>query len=358
MWACLSLLTTLCLLHGGEATTDVVTCHPPLPWRIGDVEPMKDTMGRVTVVALLHAGGAFCLVQASRMEHLIWSLEVQGFKDVAYMAINHQGEEAQQLHTVLGQRLSRNVTLYKQSGQQPDVWQTLGGEWSDFLIYDRCGRLTAHISLPYSTIGQGYVESAIKDAYCIRRCGHCTRENVETPEECAASKQPNADAPQGAQEQAGRRENHNQQGFRPQWHEQGGKVVHSQHKFELGQRQEGAYIHQIQQDAARPCEGETDTCKLMLKCMMAGLPGMAKCCCDCPTPSANVNRQHEPCLCTEALPAVCTCPRTTFITEACHCRAPPDCQPTSRGWGGGVYAPDGNVVIGVGDTTGIDVVNM
>ncbi|TNN39758.1 Selenoprotein Pa [Liparis tanakae] len=326
MWACLSLLTTLCLLHGGEAKSDGALCQTPPAWGIGDVEPMKDTMGHVTVVALFNPGMAFCLVQASRMEHLIWSLEVQGLKDVAYMAINHQGEEAQQLHAVLGQRLSRNVTLYKQSGQQPDVWQTLGGETSDFLIYDRCGRLTTHLSLPYSTIGQGYVEGAIKDAYCNRTCGHCAHESVQTPAECAASKQPNADAPQGAQEQAGRLRNPNH----PHGHgQQGGSVVHRKHKFELGQRQEGAYIRQIQHDPAGPCDGETDTCKLILKCKTEGVPGTTDCCCDCPTLFADGNLEHEPCQC-NWMNRSCDCHKLPDKRETCQCRKHPDCSPPSR----------------------------
>uniref|UniRef100_A0A3Q3NEI4 Selenoprotein P n=1 Tax=Mastacembelus armatus TaxID=205130 RepID=A0A3Q3NEI4_9TELE len=84
------------------------------------------------------------------------------------MVINHQGQQAQRLHAMLEQRLSENITLYKQDEQQPDVWKTLGGQKDDFLIYDRCGRLTHHISLPYSIIGQGHIESAIRDTYCNR----------------------------------------------------------------------------------------------------------------------------------------------------------------------------------------------
>lgn len=71
------------------------------------------------------------------MDSLRQKLERQGLKDVIYMVINHQGEQAQRLHAVLTQRLSVNITVYKQDEQQPDVWQTLGGEKDDFLIYDR-----------------------------------------------------------------------------------------------------------------------------------------------------------------------------------------------------------------------------
>lgn len=73
----------------------------------------------------------------SRLDGLRQKLENQGLKDVVYMVINHQGEQAQRLHAMLAQKLSENITLYKQGEQQPDVWQTLSGEKDDFLIYDR-----------------------------------------------------------------------------------------------------------------------------------------------------------------------------------------------------------------------------
>uniref|UniRef100_A0A3P9PQE5 Selenoprotein P n=3 Tax=Poecilia reticulata TaxID=8081 RepID=A0A3P9PQE5_POERE len=113
------------------------------------------------------------------------------------MVINHQGEQAQRLHPMLAERLSDKISLYKQGEQQPDVWQALNGKKDDFIIYDRCGRLTHHISLPYSVIGHGHIESAIKEAYCNRMCGACSHETAETPEGCRATPnaQPEADAP-------------------------------------------------------------------------------------------------------------------------------------------------------------------
>uniref|UniRef100_A0A3Q1F139 Selenoprotein P n=1 Tax=Acanthochromis polyacanthus TaxID=80966 RepID=A0A3Q1F139_9TELE len=159
-------------------------CLLPPAWKIGDVEPMKGAMGRVTVVALLQAimvSDGFLL---NRMDGLHQQLESEGLKNVTYMVVNHQGVQAQRLHTMMAQRLSENITLYKQDEQQPDVWQTLRGDKDDFLIYDRCGRLTHHISLPYSIIGQGHIEGAIRDAYCQRTCGECAYESAEIPEEC------------------------------------------------------------------------------------------------------------------------------------------------------------------------------
>uniref|UniRef100_A0AAQ6AI35 Selenoprotein P N-terminal domain-containing protein n=3 Tax=Amphiprion ocellaris TaxID=80972 RepID=A0AAQ6AI35_AMPOC len=129
------------------------------------------------------------------MDGLHQQLEGEGLKNVAYMVVNHRGAQAQRLHTMMAQRLSENITFYKQDEQQPDVWQTLGGDKDDFFIYDRCGRLTHHISLPYSIIGQGHIEGAIKDAYCKRTCGECSYESAEIPEECKQKSDAQPDTP-------------------------------------------------------------------------------------------------------------------------------------------------------------------
>lgn len=57
MWKCFNVLLTLCLLHGGGAESDGggARCQIPPGWQIGDVDPMKEAMGRVTVVALFQA---------------------------------------------------------------------------------------------------------------------------------------------------------------------------------------------------------------------------------------------------------------------------------------------------------------
>ncbi|KAF3851223.1 hypothetical protein F7725_012995 [Dissostichus mawsoni] len=85
-----------------------------------------------------------------------------------------------------------------------------------------CGRLTHHISLPYSIIGQGHVDSAIKDTYCKRICGDCRYESTETAEECKgnADTQPDtAPAVEGDTGHAhhhGRHDGADQQGVRQQ----------------------------------------------------------------------------------------------------------------------------------------------
>ncbi|CAB1448764.1 unnamed protein product [Pleuronectes platessa] len=238
---------------------------------------------------------------ASRLDGLRLKLESQGLRDVTYMVINHQEERAQRLHTLLAQRLSENIVLYKQEEQQPDVWQTLVGGKDDFLIYDRCGRLTHHISLPYSIIGQGHVESGIKDTYCKRMCGDCTHESAEIPEECKekADVQPDAGAAPAVEEGTGHghghghhhghhhghdharhgdnhgfhprgfghggghhqgqhhgnHDNHDhgqsqtQQELSPQGQEQNGQVFQRQQHAELGQMQQAVQIDQVPQEA-------------------------------------------------------------------------------------------------------------
>lgn len=124
------------------------------------------------------------------MDGLHQKLESRGLQNISYMVVNHQGEQSQRLHPLLAQKLSVNITLYKQEAQQADVWQALNGEKDDFLIYDRCGRLTNHISLPYTIIGHGHIEKAIREAYCNRTCGDCAHETADIPEECTKAPEP------------------------------------------------------------------------------------------------------------------------------------------------------------------------
>lgn len=55
----LGLVLALCLLPGGGAELEEGgggrRCKPAPPWTIGAVDPMKEALGQVTVVALLQA---------------------------------------------------------------------------------------------------------------------------------------------------------------------------------------------------------------------------------------------------------------------------------------------------------------
>lgn len=57
MWKTLSLTLALCLLVGcsAESETDGARCKPPPVWKTGEEEPMKNSLGRVTVVAYFQA---------------------------------------------------------------------------------------------------------------------------------------------------------------------------------------------------------------------------------------------------------------------------------------------------------------
>ncbi|CAL8249254.1 unnamed protein product [Merluccius merluccius] len=127
------------------------------------------------------------------MDSLRQKLESQGLVDVNYMVVNHHGNEAQRLHPMLVSRLSSDIKLYKQD-RDTDVWQALNGEKDDFLVYDRCGLLTFHVSLPYSIIGQGHIEDAIKATYCKRICPDCPHESVDAPAACDRPVEPELEA--------------------------------------------------------------------------------------------------------------------------------------------------------------------
>lgn len=57
MWGSLGLTLLAGLLVGcrAESETGGAQCKPAAVWRIGDVEPLKESLGRVTVVAFLQA---------------------------------------------------------------------------------------------------------------------------------------------------------------------------------------------------------------------------------------------------------------------------------------------------------------
>lgn len=161
--------------------------------------------------------------------------------NVTFMVVNHHGEQ-EGSHDLLARVLSENITLYRQEPQQPDVWQALSGEKDDFFIYDRCGRLTSHISLPYSIIGQGNIETAIRDAYCKPICGDCNDQNYEALEECNRPEEfkPETDTAHGH----GHHHGHHHHGHRGHGHGHGhGRDLDSrpahghggQQEFDMGQ---------------------------------------------------------------------------------------------------------------------------
>lgn len=109
------------------------------------------------------------------------------------MVVNNRDERSQKLHHLLEERLL-NITLYAQDLTQPDVWQAVNAEKDDILVYDRCGRLTYHLSLPYTILSHPHVEEAIRKTYCDGICGECNIESSLQLEECKKSTDVNTPA--------------------------------------------------------------------------------------------------------------------------------------------------------------------
>lgn len=113
------------------------------------------------------------------MEDLRVKLEEQGFSNISYVIVNHQGISSRLKYVHLKNKVSEHISVYQQEENQTDVWTLLNGNKDDFLIYDRCGRLVYHIGLPFSSLSFLYVEEAIKIAYCEDKCGNCSLTTLE-----------------------------------------------------------------------------------------------------------------------------------------------------------------------------------
>lgn len=182
MWKSLGLALALCLLpwRGTESHIPSSICKQPPSWSIAEQDPMLNSLGSVTVVALLQASWYLCILQASRLENLRVKLENEGYSNISYVVVNHQGINSQLKYIHLKNKVSHHILVYQQEENQTDVWTLLKGSKDDFLIYDRCGRLVYHLALPYSFLTFPYVEEAIKIAYCEETCGNCS---LMTPED-------------------------------------------------------------------------------------------------------------------------------------------------------------------------------
>lgn len=94
--------------------------------------------------------------------------------DVRYVIVNEQAPLSRAMFGELQRHAPPGVPVLQQQPHEPDVWQLLGGDKDDFLVYDRCGRLAFHIQLPYSFLHLPYVESAIRFTHRKDFCGNCS----------------------------------------------------------------------------------------------------------------------------------------------------------------------------------------
>ncbi|XP_048458409.1 selenoprotein Pb-like [Rhincodon typus] len=153
-------------------------CKVAPHWEIADRKPMEEQIGHVVVVALLKASCGFCLTQATKLGSLRDKLKHQGLKDIHYMIVNEKSPQSRAMLWELKRHTPEDIPVYQQSPFQRDVWSILQGNKDDFLIYDRCGKLTFHIVLPYSYLQFRYTEAAIRATYNKDICGNCGIGNI------------------------------------------------------------------------------------------------------------------------------------------------------------------------------------
>ncbi|KAJ1070358.1 hypothetical protein K5549_018213, partial [Capra hircus] len=204
MWRGLGLALALCLLltGGTESQGQSSYCKQPPAWSIKDQDPMLNSYGSVTVVALLQASCKHytCHQRYFRLEDLRVKLEKEGYSNISYVVVNHQEISSRLKYVHLKNKVSEHIPVYQQEDDQPDVWTLLNGNKDDFLIYDRCGRLVYHLGLPYSFLTFTYVEDSIKTVYCEDKCGNCSLKTQEDEDFCKnvslATKEKTAEASQ------------------------------------------------------------------------------------------------------------------------------------------------------------------
>ncbi|XP_025110174.1 selenoprotein Pb-like [Pomacea canaliculata] len=139
-------------------------CHQAPRFTVNGVEPLQQTRGKVTVVALLISTCSFCLQQAERPQcgdvHYKWG--VGGSPD----NINN-----------LVSRVSFPVY---QDDSSEQIWnQVFRGRKDDILIFDRCGKLTYHLEFPAVYLGYNYVRTAIRRTLNRPICPACQDQSTD-----------------------------------------------------------------------------------------------------------------------------------------------------------------------------------
>ncbi|KAI1883139.1 hypothetical protein AGOR_G00242150 [Albula goreensis] len=135
-------------------------CKLPPHWEIAGQTPMESLRGKVAV--------------ASRLGNLRDKLARSGLMDVGFLVVNERTAMSRAMYWELKRRVAEGIPVYQQAALQDDVWEALQGDKDDFLVYDRCGRLTFHIVLPYSFLHYPFIEAAIRATYHKDICGNCS----------------------------------------------------------------------------------------------------------------------------------------------------------------------------------------
>ncbi|KAK2868667.1 hypothetical protein Q7C36_000538 [Tachysurus vachellii] len=137
-------------------------CKVAPRWEIDGRSPMNELLGNVVV--------------AAKMGDLRDKLARGNLTSVAFLIVNEQDAFSRAMYWELKKRTAVGIPVFQQGPLQDDVWDTLQGDKDDFLVYDRCGRLTFHIVLPFSFLHYPYVEAAIRATYFKNIC-NCTQLN-------------------------------------------------------------------------------------------------------------------------------------------------------------------------------------
>uniref|UniRef100_M3XHZ2 Selenoprotein P N-terminal domain-containing protein n=2 Tax=Latimeria chalumnae TaxID=7897 RepID=M3XHZ2_LATCH len=116
-------------------------------------------------------------MQAARLGSLHEKFARKGMEDIRYLIVNNKSPSSRAMFWELKRHAPANITVYQQAPLQKNVWQILEGKKDDFFIYDRCGKLTFQISLPFSFLNNSYVEAAIMSTYHSDKCGNCSAAN-------------------------------------------------------------------------------------------------------------------------------------------------------------------------------------
>ncbi|KAF7692839.1 hypothetical protein HF521_010449 [Silurus meridionalis] len=145
------------LLFLERSSSESTICKLAPNWKIQGHSPMKELLGNV----------------AAKLGGLRDKLAKGNLTHVAFMIVNEQDAHSRAMYWQLKRRAAEGIPVYQQSPLQDDVWDTLQGDKDDFLVYDRCGRLTFHIMLPFSFLHYPYVEAAIRATYLQDIC-NCT----------------------------------------------------------------------------------------------------------------------------------------------------------------------------------------
>lgn len=72
-----------------------------------------------------------------RMGVLLKRLQRSNLTEVSYMIVNKREAHSRAMYWELKRRAPPSVPVYQQDPFQEDVWETLGGDTDDFLVYDR-----------------------------------------------------------------------------------------------------------------------------------------------------------------------------------------------------------------------------